>query len=138
MQDFMDDEKMVDEIIEQNKVLLNDFEKWLKAKGLTDKTILKHVQNIEFFINDYLNYYEPTPASEGIGGVSWFLGDWFIRKAMWSNKTSILSYIASFKKFYEYMYEINEIDQEDLIFLKNTIAEEKEEWIEGVESYNDF
>lgn len=105
---------------------------------MSDKTIKKHVENIDFFINDFLTYYEPVQACEGIVKVNEFLGDWFIRKAMWSTKTSILSNIASFKKFYQYMLSIKEINKEDLKFLKDTIRKEKEYWIEAVERYNEF
>lgn len=138
MPDYFKFEKKVDEIRNQNNVLLGDFEKWLNSKKLSDKTIIKHVQNVDFFINSYLTYYEPVHAYEGVEKVSEYLGDWFIRKSLWSNKTSILSNIASLKKFYQYMLEIKKITKEDLIFLNDTIQEEKEYWIEAVEIYNDF
>ena len=121
-----------------NEVLLDGFHTWLMDQGLTEKTIRTHSSNIDFFINDYLAHYDFVEAREGIDRVSEFLGDWFIRKAMWSTKTTILSNITSIKKFYRYLLEIGEIEKEDFNRLKNIIKEEKDIWIETVEVYNDF
>lgn len=39
-------------IREENRLLLRDFESWLQAKGLGDKTIATHRDNIAFYINE--------------------------------------------------------------------------------------
>lgn len=83
-------------------------------------------------------YYEPVKAREGIEEVSNFFDDWFIRKAMWSNKASVLSNITSLKKFYQYLVEIGEVQGIDFEMLKRRIKEEKADWVEAVEAYNDF
>ena len=44
---------------------------------------------MEFFLNDYLNYYEPTKMEDGTALVYDFLSDWFIRKCMWSSESSL-------------------------------------------------
>ena len=59
-------------------------------------------------MNEYLLYYEePIKAQDGISDVSMFLGDWFIRKAMWASKAHIKSNAAS--KIAKCLSSINEL-----------------------------
>jgi hypothetical protein len=91
-------------IIASNKKLLSEFKIWLQSSNLSEKTINNHISNISFYINEYLLYYEePIKAQDGIGDVSMFLGDWFIRKAMWASKAHIKSNAASIIKFYTFL-----------------------------------
>jgi len=89
----MDDyEKYEDDcktIREANKVLLSDFEEWLKSSGLSKKTIDSHLSNIDFYVNEYLLYEDAAEAKDGIGAIGMFLGYWFIKKAMWASQSSI-------------------------------------------------
>ena len=81
-------QEIVDKNVKKNKKFLLEFEKWLDGKGLALKTKRKHSSNMEFFLNEYLNYYEPTKMEDGTSLVYDFLSDWFIRKCMWSSKSS--------------------------------------------------
>lgn len=38
----------------RNKKFLKDFQNDLEAKGLTKKTIERHMSNVDFYINEYL------------------------------------------------------------------------------------
>lgn len=67
-----------------------------------------------------------------------FLGDWFIRKAMWSTSKTIKENCASLKKFYKVMLENNFINEQDYVELINAIKFNKEVWLEAVEAYNNF
>lgn len=89
LDDFEEYEAKCVVIRAENETLLAGFGDWLVAKGLTDATINKHLSNISFYINYFLLYYDAISAAEGIDEVSSFLGDLFIRKAMWSSETSI-------------------------------------------------
>ena len=62
---------------------------WLTEKGLEKKTIKKHLSNIDLYLNSFLNYYEVETMEVGINRIDSFLGDWFVRKCMWSSKNSI-------------------------------------------------
>ena len=73
----------------RNKKYLNAFENYLKNQGLTTKTINKHLSNVDFYLNDYLNYYDIIKMEDGVSEINMYLGDWFIRKCLWSSKTSI-------------------------------------------------
>jgi hypothetical protein len=89
-------------IRESNEKLLEDFENWLRKSNLADKTIGKHVKNIDFYINEYLLYEDAIEPQDGVFSVSMFLGYWFIKKAMWASEASIKSNAASLKKFCYY------------------------------------
>jgi hypothetical protein len=73
----------------ENQKIIDDFRKYLESKKLSEKTIDKHVYNVEFYINDFLLYEEPLKPHEGVNTIDSFLGYWFIRKALWASKTSI-------------------------------------------------
>jgi site-specific recombinase XerD len=126
-----------EKIRESNEKLLEDFESWLRKSKLAEKTIRKHRENIDFYVNEYLLYEDAVEPQEGILSVSMFLGYWFIKKAMWANESSIKSNAASLKKFYTYLYEREMVGEEDLAMLKETIKEEMPEWLATVDRYDD-
>ena len=121
----------------ENRKLLNNFKKYLSSKKLSNKTVDKHVSNIDFYINEFLLYEEPSKAQEGVDKLDEFLGYWFIRKAMWASVTSIKENITSLKHFYTYMHTIDEIDLEELNAMKEEIKEGKDEWLEAIRKYDD-
>jgi len=121
----------------ENRKTLAGFRQYLASKKISKKTIDKHFSNIEFYINDFLLYEEPLKAKEGVRSLDYFLGYWFIRKAMWASVTSIKENISSLKHFYTYMYTIGEIDLEELNEMKEEIKESKDEWFETVKKYDD-
>jgi hypothetical protein len=125
-------------IISSNKKLLAEFKIWLKSSNFSEKTINDHISNIDFYINEYLLYYEPIEAQDGIGDVSTFLGDWFIRKAMWASKAHIKSNAASITKFYTFLLGKGLVTSNDLNELKSTIKAELPEWIQALRRYDDL
>lgn len=131
-----DFEKKVQAIRKDNKFILERFKTYLRDKKLSKATIDKHLGNIDFFINDYLLYHQPTLAKEGSEVVGCFLGNWFIRKAMWASVTSINENITSIKKFYQFMYEIGEIEKDDLFELNEEVKNCKNEWIKNIKMYD--
>ena len=130
-------ERACKRIRKENAKLLADFEQWFSGKGLAEKTIRRHVENVEFYIDDFLLNEDAIPANEGASYISMFLGYWFIRKAMWASPSAIRENAASLKKFYTFMHEQGHIDADDLQDLKETIKEEMSEWVGTVERYDD-
>jgi hypothetical protein len=124
-------------IRESNKELLGDFAAWLRELDLTARTINKHVDNVAFYINEYLLYEDAVEPQEGAYSVSMFLGYWFIKKAMWASAASIKSNAASLKKFYAFLHERGSVSRDDLDFLKETIKEEMPEWLATLARYDD-
>jgi site-specific recombinase XerD len=124
-------------IREENKTLISGFEIWLSTKGLSPKTIDKHASNVDFFVNEFLLYEEAIEARDGAGEIGRFLGYWFIRKAMWANKTAIKENAASLKKFYQYLYENGNVSEEAFSALKESIKEEMPDWLATMDRYDD-
>ena len=124
-------------IREENASLLEDFSSWLRAKGLSDTTVKKHGDKIDFYINEFLLYEDATPPAKGVDEVGMFLGYWFIQKAMWASQSSMRSYAASLKKFYQFMVERGSVDQEALNELNVRIKEDMPEWLETLRRYDD-
>lgn len=123
-------------IRKDNAVYLDIFRKSLEDTGLSPKTIRSHVDNVDFFVNDFLLRHGTNSMADGTGLISSFLGDYFIRKCMWSTPSAIRQNIASLKKFYKCMLAEGEIDAEQYDCLLETIKEEKNDWIEECEDFN--
>ena len=137
MDDFEKYEAECKKIRKNNSKLLRDFEAWLIAKNLKDKTIKKHVENVDFYINEFLLYEDAVEAKDGWMEIGMFLGYWFIKKAMWSSTAQIKSNAASLKKFYTFLFEEQIIDREKLDGLKAKIKEDMPEWIATMKRYED-
>ena len=134
----MDYEKEMNENAKRNEKYLKEFENWLNKKGLVNKTIKKHLNNTDLFINDYLNYYDITKAEDGLGEVFRFLDDWFIRKCMWSSRNSLKETAASLKKFYQYMSENNYVGVNDYKETFDFIKNNMDDLLEHVDEFNNF
>ena len=123
-------------IREANEKLLADFAIWLQQSGLSSKTIDKHTENVDLYINEFLLYEDAEEAPEGVHSIDMFLGYWFIKKAMWSSPSSIKSNAASLKKFYTFLHERGLVSPDDLDSLKETIKEEMPEWLATLARYD--
>jgi len=121
----------------ENHTFLTGFTRYLKSKKFAKRTINRHIQNIDFYINDFLLYDSPKKASEGVNQLDYFLGFWFIRKAMWSSPDTIKENIASLKHFYSYMNKIGQVTDKEVSNMEEEIKECKSHWIETVKQYDD-
>ena len=137
MKSYEQYEKECKEIRAENKKLSCDFKKWLANKNLVEKTIDKHVSNVEFYVNEFLLYEDAIRAVDGTDEIGMFLGYWIIKKAMWANKFAIKENAASLKKFYQFMYEQGKISEDALIVLKERIKEDMPEWLATMDRYDD-
>ena len=137
LNDYEQYEIECERIRQSNAELLDEFESWLRKSGLSDNTVRKHIENIDFYINEFLLYEDAVEPQDGIDSVSMFLGYWFIRKAMWSSESSIKSNAASLKKFYAFLHERGAVSKDDLDSLKETIKEEMPDWLATLARYDD-
>ncbi len=137
MTEYEDYDELCNEIREENQVLLSGFESWMSENGLSKSTVKKHKENIDFYINDFMLYEDPIPATEGIDKVGEFLGYWFIRKAMWASESSVRSNARSIKKFYDFMMERGKVEAEAVKDMKKRVKEELPEWVAAVGRYDD-
>lgn len=130
-------EKQLKENTKRNEDYLKMFEKSLEEKQLTAKTIRKHISNIDFYLNDYLTYYdEIIKMEDGTQYTRSFLGDWFIRKAMWASKSSIKEMASSLKKFYEYMSALGFVKISDYQEMCYEIKDNMDFYLENLEDYD--
>ena len=67
-------ERACKRIKEDNAKLLDDFDRWLSGKGVSTKTIRKHKDNVDFYINTFLLNEDAIPAKEGASHIAMFLG----------------------------------------------------------------
>ena len=110
-------EKKVEDNHKRNEQFINEFEEWLKEKNLVDKTIRKHINNANLYIND-------------------FLDGWFIEKCLWASKNSLKETAASIKKFYECMSEKGYIKTEDYKHLFNEIKENMDDFLDQMDAFD--
>lgn len=133
MEDY---EVKVNENEKRNEKFINEFKLWLKEKGLVEKTIKKHISNITFYLNEYLNYYDIKSMEEGISLAYDFLNEWFIRKCLWASKSSIKENASSIKKFYQCMSEKGYVKEEDYKELCRDIKFGMDEFLDTLEAFD--
>ena len=129
-------EKKIEENKKRNKKFMKEFEEYLKEKNLKDKTIKKHLSNVDLFINDYLHYYDIETPEEGINSVYSFLSGWFIEKCMWATVYTTKETAASIKKFYAYMSEKGYVKKEDYKELCEELKDSMDEILEYLDAFD--
>lgn len=129
-------ELKIEENQKRNKKFIKEFEEWLKEKSLSEKTISKHISNVDLFINDYLNYYDIETAEEGIYSVYSFLNGWFIEKCMWATPYTIKETAASIKKFYSYMSEKGYVKKEEYESLCKILKDNMDKILDTLEKFD--
>lgn len=129
-------EQKVEQNQKRNKKYIKEFTEWLNEKGLSKKTIRKHLDNVKLYINEYLNYYDVIKVEDGIEEVDDFLEGWFIEKCLFATKTSLKETTASLKKFYQYMSEYNYVKKEDYKQLCSIIKDNMDIYLEQLEAFD--
>ena len=64
---FFDDEdyeRLCEKILQENETFLNLFETELFKSGLSEKTVYRHLRNVDFYINIFLLHEGPFPMTE--------------------------------------------------------------------------
>ena len=109
---------------------------WLKQSGLSEETIYNHVVNSDSFTT-YLVRDEPLKKrDEARSGDVWmFFVDWFPQKALWASVTSTKSYIASFKKFFQWMGEMGRVSPGIVADVLSTLKESRSEFLKAEASW---
>jgi hypothetical protein len=131
-------ERKCEKLKKDNAAYLDTFRKSLEAAGLSKKTVNRHCDNADFYLNDFLLRYEPCPMQDGCVMAGSFLGDFLIRKCLWSTPASIKDNAASLKKFYKCMLAEGRIDADDYRCFLDVIKDEMEDWLDECEAFNGF
>ncbi|MGO4939464.1 hypothetical protein ACTQ45_05500 [Fundicoccus sp. Sow4_D5] len=128
----------IERLGQQNQRYLEVFEAELKAANLKAKTIEKHLDNTEFYINTYLMNRLVQEMKDGCGyELDAYFGDYFVRKTDWATPATIKANAASIKKFYKAMLTHGHVDKESYDELCDVIKESMSDWQGECESYND-
>ena len=127
-------EQRVQAIELANQPILEGFEHWLKQAGLSEHTIRGHVDNIRFFSRYLLLYaYSLRRLDEATEGAVYdFLEDWFPRKALWASVSSMKVYLASFKKFFQWMGATGLVSPATVADVLSTLKEERHVFLSRV------
>jgi site-specific recombinase XerD len=133
MDAIQDCDKQMKAIKAYNQPIIEAFQAWLQQRGLSDNTVRRYINDIDFF-TEYLVYYDPLKKlDEADSGDVWsFLSDWFARKAMWSSVASVKAYLTTFKKFFPWMGETGRIAPEVVAEVLTTLKEDREEFFASV------
>ncbi len=123
---------------EKNEKILGIFEKWLSESGIKEKTINKHIDNVSFYINEYLLYDDCVPANEGITSMDGFFNWFFPRKAMWSSKASTKETVASLKKFYKCLAAVGLVKDDDYEFMLSEVKSNMDDWLDHYDNQYDW
>lgn len=138
MENYKDYEKKQKENEKRNRKFIKEFESWLNNKKLSPKTIRKHLQNIDLYLNYYLSYYEINKMEDGAYEAFTYLNSWYMRKCLFASKTGITESAASIKKFYKCMCELGYVSNEDYNYLCESINNNMDEFLESFIEYDNF
>lgn len=133
--DYKTYEQKCERIKKENTGYLAEFRNSLESSGLSNKTIERHIGNVDFFLNTFMLDEDAYPMTEGPSSIGYFLGYFFIHKCMWASPSSIKSNATSLKKFYKLMLAKKCISNDDYAMMANRIKEEMDDWIGEYEKF---
>lgn len=119
-----------------NLPLLHGFHQFLIDRRTGKRASCDHVDRIGFFASVFLLDYQDKSLAEGYDEIDAYLGDWFIRKTMFSDFGTFEANIASFRKFYEYLLSAGHLDQAGYQELLTLIETSAPVWLRHLERYN--
>ncbi len=118
-----DYETMAKRISLYNYPLIRGFADYLIDTNLSQKTVDKHCNNVDFYANEFLLNYETSTVDEGSDSIGSFLGSWFIRKTAWASENTIKENLTSLKKFYKWLHETDRLPKEDYQYWNKASAD---------------
>lgn len=132
---MIDYDLKTDKNIKRNENFIKLFEKSLKEEKLSERTINKHLDNIDLFINDYLNHYDTYKMEEGPYHFYDLFSYWFPIKIAYSSETLLKSLLTTVKKFYKCMVENNLVDKEMYDYAISSVNQNFDEFIDILHQY---
>lgn len=106
---------------QNNQLILTAFQTYLEqADKLAQKTVKKHVETINYFLNEFAPYRSFNAITKNYSVIGDFIG-WYTRVSMFESETSIKRIGAALKKFYKFLIMANEIDKKDWADIRDEI-----------------
>ena len=136
---IMEEDEFDFEASEWVKPYMFIFEQYLMEQNLSPKTIDKHLSNVQFYIEEYLNYYEECEdIRKGCYAIGSYLGYFYIHKCMWASQSNMKDTATGIKKFYKCLLEKNLVSVKDYDNLCNEIKSGLPDWKEALRKYDDW
>ncbi|MDO4537948.1 MAG: plasmid pRiA4b ORF-3 family protein [Coriobacteriales bacterium] len=117
----------------ENNSLLIMFEKHLSDSGLHPRTVQNHLDNVYFFLDEYL-MRRRTSAVDGLHSVEDYLGNWLINTYE-SSKTFLKNCASSLNKFYQWMASCGYVDSEEQKRVQRNVRAHLSEWAAEIPPY---
>jgi hypothetical protein len=138
----MTDEKTTPEakqeqVRKSNLQLYIEFQSWFSSKKPSKSTFLRHINNVDWYLNQYLVYGKPIEASLAATLVPEYLGSWSIQKFVNNSNSALKSSAVSLKKFYEFLLEKGQLDRERYQALCKRIKDGMPAWLESLHCFDD-
>lgn len=96
----------------RDMILIEAFCRKPGARGRAQKSSARHKDNLNFFAHSFLEPSESMELKEvDAETIKYFLESWYPTKVK-SSRSELLSLIASFRKFYKFLFEIGVINRE--------------------------
>lgn len=132
------DEIEADRKDNQDKVrlYLGEFRADLEKAGLKEKTIGRHLSNAELYF-EWMIEHEGYDADDAPSQLDGFLGDWFIRRCMWSTPNSVKTTAASLKKLLTSIMNHGHMVDSEYRNAMHTLRKDLPEWQRKCALYND-
>ncbi len=129
------------QIQERNDLILGHFVHTWQGR-LADDTLYQHVLNIQHLTGGHLNYSRAADDLRSVeqitaGDVYDFITDWLPRKSWVDSERRIKSYLASIKKYVQFMAEQRYMPAEVAADILRTLKEEREDMIRAAVTYAD-
>ena len=115
------DENTYEAIRLENAGYLLWFKDYLVDHGLSIKTVDRHLNNLDFFLNDFLLHDEFRHMEDGLFTMDEYFGDYFVRNYKKATAGSVKSNVESIKKFYLCMFEHQKIKTSEYMELSKGI-----------------
>ena len=134
-----------------NKEFMDLFLKDLTSAGLSQKTIQKHMDNVDFYLTDSLPFADVDEDEDGdeeakpmdmkdgveISNLRRFFSDYYIYHCLWSTPGNLKTTGASIKKFYKCMADHGKISKDQYKELCALFKENMADWQEECRQFND-
>jgi len=121
-------DKLLDTQRAENEVLISLFERYLTGQSLTQKTVKKHCDNIDFYINTYLLHDSIEKPEDNINSIDMYFDYFMPSKTMLGSVNDTKNQITSLKKFYKFLLELNRISKSDYAEMLDMIKACKDSW----------
>jgi site-specific recombinase XerD len=136
-----DDYARLKRIQGRNDLILGHFvHTW--QRRLADDTLYQHVLNIQRFTGGHLNYSRTASELRSVdqitaGDVYNFITEWLPRKSWVNSERRIKSYLASIRKYVQFMAEYGYMPADVAADILRTLKEEREAMIRAAVTYDE-